>query len=143
MEPLSIIGSVVGILSVTAKLTAVCTSLAEKGKHVPDSMQSMVLELDGLRGCLGQLQPFLQGTEQAAITRSAMISMDQVVTINTSCVLTLSDLERMLDSYKLDGPLSRLDRLRWVRNESKFNQLLLRIRASRSSLNLILTILTW
>ena len=129
--------------SVTAKLISVSTDLIKRGKHVPDSVHSIASELSDLRGCLSQLRPYLHGIEQASITRRSMISLDQVVTINTSCVLTLSELEEMFDSFSLHRLLSRFDKLRWVKNESRINRLLLRIRASKSSLNLILVILTW
>lgn len=143
MEAISVAGSVVGILSVTAKLATGLTELVERGKNVPDSIHSLVSELNDMRGCLAQLQPFLQDTQRSSASRTAMISLDQVVTINTSCVLTLSELEKFVDSFKGRQSLSRMDRLRWMKNESRIDRMLLRIRASRSSLNLILVILTW
>lgn len=143
MEALSIAASVLGILSVTAKLATGLTELIERGKNVPDSIQSLVSELNDIRGCLVQLQPFLEDTQRSSTSRTAMISLDQVVTINTSCVLTLSELEKFIDSFKNPKSLSRIDRLRWLKNESRVDRILLRIRASKSSLNLILVILTW
>ncbi|KAI4256364.1 MAG: hypothetical protein LQ352_002129 [Teloschistes flavicans] len=142
MEALSIAASVLGILSVTAKLATGLTELIERGKNVPDSIQSLVSELNDIRGCLVQLQPFLEDTQRSSTSRTAMISLDQVVTINTSCVLTLSELEKFIDSFKNPKSLSRIDRLRWLKNESRVDRILLRIRASKSSLNLILVILT-
>ncbi|KAL8645668.1 MAG: hypothetical protein Q9226_007197 [Calogaya cf. arnoldii] len=142
MEALSIAASVLGILSVTAKLATGLTELVERGKNVPNSVHSLVSELNDIRSCLVQLQPFLQDTQKTLSSRTAMISLDQVITINTSCVLTLSELEKFIDSFKNRQSLSRMDRLRWLKNESRVDRMLLRIRASKSSLNLILVILT-
>ncbi|KAL8995921.1 MAG: hypothetical protein Q9169_004457 [Polycauliona sp. 2 TL-2023] len=119
MEPLSIAASVIGILSVTAKLATGLTELVERGKNVPDSMHYLVSELNDLRGCLLQLQPFLRDTQRTFPSRSAMISLDQVVIINTSCVLTLSELDKFVASFQERQSLSRMDRLRWLRNESR------------------------
>ncbi|CAL8581603.1 hypothetical protein XPA_007292 [Xanthoria parietina] len=142
MEAISIAASVVGILSITAKLATGLTELIERGKNVPGSIHSLVSELNDMRGCLAQLQPLLQDTQRSAPSRTAMLSLNQILTINTSCVLTLSELEKFVDSFKKRQSLSNLDRLRWLRNESRIERMLLRIRASRSSLNLILVILT-
>lgn len=100
MEAISVAGSVVGILSVTAKLATGLTELIERGKNVPDSVHNLASELNNMRGCLAQLQPFLQDAQRGARTRTAMISLDQIVTINTSCVLTLSELEKYIDSFR-------------------------------------------
>lgn len=142
MEPLSIAASVVGILSVTATLATGLTELIAKAKDVPESIRSLVTELSNVRACLAQLQPFLQDSERRLTSRSAMISLEQVLTINTSYVLTLSELEKFVDSFKRHRALSRLDKLRLIKNESRINRILLRLQASKSSLNLILVVLT-
>ena len=143
MEAISVAGSVVGILSVTAKLATGLMELIERGKNVPDSVHSLASELNNMRGCLAQLQPFLQDAQRNTTSRTALISLDQIVTINTSCVLTLSELEKFIDSFTSRVSFSNMDRLRWLKSESRIERMLLRIRASRSSLNLILVILTW
>ncbi|KAL8724471.1 MAG: hypothetical protein Q9166_007932 [cf. Caloplaca sp. 2 TL-2023] len=119
MEAISVAGSVVGILSVSAKLATGLTELIERGKNVPESIHSLVSELNDMRGCLAQLRPFLQDTQRSSISRTAMISLDQVVTINTSCVLTLSELEKFIDSFKGRQSLSRIDRLRVSMQEAR------------------------
>lgn len=143
MEVISVAGSVAGILSVTVKLATGLTELIERGKNVPASVHSLVSELCDMRGCLAKLQQFLQDTQRGPTSRTAMISLDQVVTITTSCVLTLSELEKFVDSFKSGQSLSRMDKLRWLKNESRIERMLSRLRGSTSSLNLILVIFTW
>ncbi len=84
----------------------------------------------------------MQGSKQAARTRTSQISVEQLVIINTSCVLTLSELDKMMDSFKFQRPFSLLDKMRWAKNESKIRELLSRVRTSQSSLNMILAIFT-
>lgn len=142
MDPLSVIGSVVGILAVTSKLTGSLVDFIRREVEAPASMHGIVAELSALRRCLSQLQPFMQGSKQAARTRTSQISVEQLVIINTSCVLTLSELDKMMDSFKFQRPFSLLDKMRWAKNESKIRELLSQVRTSQSSLNMILAIFT-
>ena len=143
MDPLSILASVTGILAVAAKITTVVTKFHQSVGYVPASTRSVLTEVSDLSLCLGQLTPFLRGTRTAEKTRRDGISVEQVVAISTSLVLSISELEKLLDSFKLDLPMSAFARIQWVRNEERIDGILNRIRASRSSLNLILTIFTW
>ena len=143
MDPLSILASVTGVLAVAAKITTVVTKFIQNVGDVPTSTHSVLTEVSDLSLCLNQLTPFLRGTRTAERTRRDGISVEQVVAISTSLVLSISELERLLDSFKLDLPILALARIQWVRNEERIDRILNRIRASRSSLNLILTIFTW
>ena len=143
MDPLSLIASVTGLVTAAAKITSVLSDFIEKEKDAPNSAYSVVTEVNHLRVCLGQLFPFLNGTGVATRTRRAAISLESVVIISTSCVMTLSDLEKLLDSFRLDQPFSRMMKLRWALQEQKITTLVSRVRESRNSLNLVITILTW
>ena len=142
-DPLSVIGSVVGIVAVTSKLTTSLIDFVRREKDAPASMHGIVTELSALRACLAQLQPFIQGSRHASSTRTSHVSVEQIIVVNTSCVLTLSELDKTLDSFKFERAFSLLDKLRWAKNEARIHQLLSRIRASQSSLNMILSIFTW
>ena len=142
MDPLSIAASVVGILAVTGKLTSGLIDFIRRERNAPTSMHGIVSKLSALRACLTQLQPLVQAS-QVSNSRASHVSVEHVIIINTSCVLTLSELDRMMDSFKLQRPFSPLDKVRWAKNEPKIRELLSRVRASQSSLNMILAILTW
>jgi len=143
MDPLFVIGSVVGIIAVTGKLTSSLVDFIRRERDAPASMHGILAELSALRACLSQLQPFMQGSKQASRTRTSQISVEQLVTINTSCVLTLSELDKMMDSFKLERPFSLLDKMQWAKSEPKIRELVSRVRTSQSSLNMILAIFTW
>lgn len=144
MDPLSITAAVTGILTAAAKITTVVTAFIHSVSDAPMSTRSVLAEVSDLNLCLNQLKPFLQGTKNTDRIRRDGISVEQVVAISTSLVLGISKLEKLLESLKLDQPLySAFARIQWVRNEERIEGILKRIRASRSSLNLILTIFTW
>lgn len=143
MDPLSVLASVTGILNVAAKVTQVLSDFIQKEQGAPTSFRNIIAEVSALSVCLAQLAPILQGTEQAPRSRKAAISVGQVVVVDTSCVLTLSELEKILDTFKLDQPMSTPNKIRWARTEPTIVGILDRIRASKGSLNLILTILIW
>lgn len=143
MDPLSVIASVTGLLSVVAEITTVLSDFLRREKNAPASMRNIITEVSALHVCLAQLSHFIRGTEDAPRSRQAAISVEQVVVVNTTCVLALSELEKILDSFKLKQPMSTFTKLRWAINEQEITGILERIRVSRSSLNLILTILTW
>lgn len=143
MDPLSVITSITGILAVTAKLTTVVTGYIQKERNAPTSMSTVVQEMCDLRICLAQLDPIVRGTKPSSRTQRAAISVEQMVVVFSSCVINLAKLEQILDSFRMGQPLSAFSRMRWVKQESEINKLLVRIRASRSSLNLMLTIFNW
>lgn len=137
------IASITGILAVAAKITTALAGFIEKDRDAPKSIRRVLAELSDLRVCLDQLAPFIRGIRNAEETRKDGISVEQVVVISTSLVLNISELDKMLDSFALDQPMSTIARLHWTKNEKKLDQILTHIRASKSSLSLILTIFTW
>ena len=141
------IASVTGLLAVIAKVSTTVNDMAKKMGNVPDSICRLVNEISDLSVCLVQLQPFVRGTRAPARSRAAAISVEQVVAIITSCVLDMSKLEEITDTLQSRQPLTTLDKITvgisWARRETEINNLMLRIRASGRSLNLILTIFNW
>ena len=143
MDPLSVIASITGILAVAAKITTALAAFIEKDRDAPKSIRRVLIELSDLRVCLDQLAPFIRGIRDAEESRKEGFSVEQVVVISTSRILNISELDKMLDSFRLDQPMSTIARLRWTKNKEKVDKILTHIRASKSSLSLILTIFTW
>ena len=143
MDPLSIIAAITGVAAAVAKIANSLTDFIGRERKAPDTARRVVAEATSLRICLAQLFPFLHGMDTVPQSRRAAISVESIVVISTSCVLTISELEQTLDTFKLDQPLSRTMKLRWARQEHRINTLVSRVRESRTSLSLILTILTW
>lgn len=143
MDPLSVLASVTGILAVAAKITFVVTGFIAKLKDAPASTHNVVKEISDLSLCLKQLAPFVKGSKHADRSREEVVSVEQVVVLSTSLVLSMSELEKTIDSIGLGVHSSPVARSRWVKEEERLDMMLARIRAAKSSLNLILTIFTW
>jgi hypothetical protein len=143
MDVISALASITGLLAVAAKIISVSADFIRKEKNAPRSMHHIVKEVSDLRICLARLLPFIQGIEDAPKARKAAISVEDIIVISTSCIIAMSDLEEVLDSYKLDQPMPTKTRIRWAREEQKITDILARVRVSKTSLSLVLTIMTW
>ena len=143
MDPLSASASLVGLLTAAAQVTKLLTSLIQDAKEAPDSCRSVLREVTGISICLHQLQGFLIGAQEAPRSRTSLILVEQALVVLSDCVLTFSDLEQNLESLKTENPMGVLDRLKWLNKEPLINKLISRLQASKASLNLILTTLTW
>ena len=143
MEPISLVASIAGILTAAGHITAFVNDFVSRERDAPAAARRVLSEVQDLRLCLGQLSPFLQESQNASSSRRAAITVESVIVVSTSCVVTLSELERLLDSFDLERPMSRSLRLRWAREERAIDTMLSRLRQSSNSLNLMLVILAW
>ena len=143
MEPLSIAASVVGLLGATAKISKVLSTFVRSAKNAPKLAVPVLREVSDISSSLVQLRSFLLETEAETRPRKAMIMMDQVVVTLTTCVITLSELEAIVDSLNMDQPRQLWARVAWARQEPSVSKLLERLQWSKLSLTLMLTTLTW
>lgn len=137
MDPLSVAASVTGLLLAGAKIAVLIRTLVD----APSVVQAVGLEIHHFVVVLAQLQPFVMGSSSADHTRTSMIEVQQIQIILTGCVLTFSDLQTAIDSLGQRSTLRA--RVRWALAESSIKELVQRLRDHKSSLTLILTILTW
>ena len=107
------------------------------------SARGVLVEVTGIYTCLHQLQGFLVGNEEAAKPRRSLIMIEKVIIVFTDCVSIFSELEQTLESLKADEHIQLIDRMKWTSKESAISKLFARLQASKTSLNFILTILTW
>ena len=135
--------SVAGIFSATLKISSVASSLISRWKEAPTSIHGIVAEMSALAACLVQLKPYLQGIETASSSRTAAISVEQIVIVTSCCVLAVSELQKTLETLEPGKPTNKKIRLRWASQGRKIDTLRSRVQASTSSLNLILTVITW
>ena len=140
MDPLSIAASVVGLLGATVKVSSVLNTFVRGLKNVPNVAHGVLQEVSDISTCLAQLQTYLMGTNVGSRSRTALLMVEQVVVILTSCVMTFSELEETVESLNDDRWSKRII---WLLREPKFEKLGQRLNSSKSSLNLMLTILTW
>ena len=139
-DPLSIAAGVVGILSAASQLSSLLIKFTKSVKEAPQQARIIIAELSDTTGILSHLQSFLLGYEFTDRSRTSLLKVDQVVTIVSGCVLTFSELEKLLDDMKVEG-MFMLDCMKWARKESDIARLIQRLQNHKASLSLMLNIL--
>ncbi|MCJ1250843.1 hypothetical protein MMC30_008071 [Trapelia coarctata] len=144
MDPLSVSAGIVGILTAAAAITNFIGGLLNSANGAPQSIRHVLTEVTGISTCLSELQAFLLGTREVPRSRSTMLMVEQIIVTLTGCVTAFSDLEKTLEPLKTSQPLRILDRIRWgLREEKSIGRILARLQVTKTSLNLMLTTLTW
>lgn len=143
MDPISVTASILGLLGAAAKISQVLTSFITGVKDAPRLAQRTLTEVEDLRVCFGQLQDFIASEGVKDRSRTAMIMVDQLVIILTHSVMTFSELETAVEGLKPRSSFIINSRFKWFAKEHTITLLLQRLQASKTSLNLLLTTLTW
>jgi hypothetical protein len=141
-DPLSVAGSVVGLLTTAAQASKMLFNLTKRTRAAPQECLTLKLELDEFYSVLSQLQLFVFRTEKPSQSGAARIMVDQVLTTLTACVTTFSALKALVEQLQLDQVDGILDRLRWVSKEKDIRELLSRLQRHKSSLSAMLSMLT-
>ena len=139
-DPLSIAAGVVGILTAAAQISSLLIHFTKTSRNAPDQARTIITEVNDVSGILSHLQSFLLGNEFHDRSRTSLLKVDHVVTIVGGCVLTFSELERLLDQLKVDG-MGVLDCMTWARKEQSILGLVQRLQNHKASLTLMLNIL--
>ena len=139
-DPLSIAAGVVGVVTAAAQISLLLTKFTKSTIAAPQQARVVLAEVSDISVILSQLQSFLLGLESPNISRTSLLKVEKVVTIVTGCVLTFSELEKLLDELKTEA-LDVLDCLKWARKESTIVGLIQRLQNHKASLSLILSIL--
>ena len=144
MDPLSISASIVGLCVAAVQVSHLLRDFVDNTRQAPKTARQTLMETTGIYVCLNQLDSFLSGKQKAARSRRSLIMVEQVIIILTDCVSIFSELEQVIDTLKADeGPMRVVDRMKWSFKEKALTKLLTRLQGSKTSLSLMLTILTW
>ncbi|KAI8314597.1 hypothetical protein K4K59_002678 [Colletotrichum sp. SAR11_240] len=141
MDPLSVSASVVGLLAAGCKLSSALFVVVSSTREAPKSAQSLLCEIADISAALGSLQSFVTGRVQASAERGALILLEHILTTLTGCVTTYSDLQHMVDGFKIDEHMGLVDRAKWMMAESSISVLVQRLQNHKTSLILMLGIL--
>jgi len=87
-DPLSIIASVVGLVTTSAKIASIAKQLYDSEKDAPASIRRIGEEMDQLHLIFGQVQMLLEGHAQKKPSRSGltMLPLHHLMTILSGCV---------------------------------------------------------
>ncbi|KAL9611818.1 MAG: hypothetical protein Q9167_003545 [Letrouitia subvulpina] len=133
-DPLSVAAGVVGILNAAAHASSILNKFIRSTNGAPQQAQVIITEVNETTAILSQLQGFLLGQESADVSRTSLLKLDQVVSVISGCVLTFSELEKLLDELKTEN-MDILDRLNWTRKEAEIGDLIQRLQNHKASLS--------
>lgn len=139
-DPLSIAAGVVGVITAAAQISLLLTKFTKSTIAAPQQARVVITEVSDINVILSQLQSYLLGLESPNSSRTSLLKVEKVVTVVSGCVLTFSELERLLDELKTEG-MDVLDSLKWARKETAILGLIQRLQYHKASLSLIFNIL--
>ncbi|KAL8782268.1 MAG: hypothetical protein Q9213_005542 [Squamulea squamosa] len=142
MDPISVSASILGLLGAAAKISEVLTHFIKGVKDAPKLAVRTLTEVQDLKICFRQLQHFVGSEEARRRSHTAMVMVDQFVVILTHAVIAFSELEAAVEGLQPRATSWINGRIRWIAKENTISQLLQRLQASKTSLNLLLTTLT-
>lgn len=142
MDPLSVAASVTGLIIAGGQIA----SLIQRLYDAPSIALAVETETSHFVVVLSQLQPFLTGQRNtiAHPSRASLVEVQQIQIILSGSVLTLSELQAAVGAICHGSTIISLrDRMKWMMAESNIAALIQRVRDHKSSLTLLLTLLTW
>ena len=139
-DPLSIAAGVIGVLTAAAQISSLLVGFSKSTKNAPAQARQILVEVNETSGILSHLQSFLIGNEFSDVSRTSLLQVDHIVTIVSGCVMTFSELEKLVDDLRSED-MNILDRMRWVRKEGEIAALIQRLQNHKASLSLMLNVL--
>jgi hypothetical protein len=143
MDPLSVSMAVIGLLTAAKQISSALGTLISNSKNAPKEMQSVKSTVETIRTVLLQLQTILLGRENISRKRTSLILVEQVVITLSACVTTFSELDVFVGALQSDETLGLMDRIRWATKTTTIKEHLQKLEMHKSSLTLMMTILTW
>ena len=142
-DPLSVAAGVAGVVVAASQISSLLIKFTKSTIAAPQQANVVLTEVSDIREILSHLQSFLLGLDLPDRSRASLLKVEMLVTIVSGCVLTFSELEKLLDELKTDNTdnLDILDRLKWARKESALAGLIQRLQNHKTSLSLVFDIL--
>ncbi|KAJ4017851.1 GTPase activating protein (GAP) for Rho1p [Fusarium irregulare] len=142
-DPLSIAASVVGIVTAATQVSKILANVIEKARNAPKECSRILSVVSDIQNVLTTLQLYIMGARRAPRSRTSLIMVEQVVATLAACVTTFSELDTFAIALQNDAEMKVLDRLRWSSKDKEIKAVLVRLESHKSSLTLMLAILSW
>ena len=155
-DPLSIAGSVAGLITVSAQIVGIAKELFDKVKNAPETMMQVREEVESMQPIFHQVQLLLNGSG-SGLNRGnlTMISVHNLMATLTGCVIVYSRLEKKVnevcgfndpviasETWKRAGVIA--DRVKWgLWKHEEAICIIEDLQRQKLSLNLMLSIITW
>lgn len=133
----------IALVGAAAKVSECLFKFIRSVKEAPKLASTVLQEVSDISACLSQLQSFLTGTKAASRSHEDLLMIEQIVVALSNCMLIFSELEEIVESLKPTDPMQADRLVQWVLKERIIKTLFTRLQASKISLNLMMTTLTW
>jgi len=137
-DPLSIAASVAGLAAIAGKVTKIMWDFVSGIDDAPQSARSVLNTVNETKLTIEAIQHLIETIASVSSWRRTMIRLDHLALTLSNCILTLSELESVV--VVANGILERIN---WIRAESKVARLVPRLESQKTSLALIVTVLQW
>jgi hypothetical protein len=144
MDPLSVAAAVMGILSAATNIASLFDSIISATKEAPQVLQDALMEVKHIEVSVRSLQRYLLVLESINPSRSALIQLDGLIVTLTDTILTLYDLEKLLETLATTKPFGVLRNVAaWSRHAKDIDGHFMKLQRHKSSLTLMLSIIQW
>ena len=138
-EPLSITAGVIGLLTAAAQISTLLIRFTNASRNAPAQARHVLTEVGDISSTLSSLHLFLFRTQPGNRSRRLLLRVNHTVTVLSGCVITFSELEKILDSLET-GDFGIYDCMEWAQKEIEMGAILQRLLEHKASLSLILNI---
>jgi hypothetical protein len=143
MDPLSVSASIAGLMAAAQQVSSLIGLILRSTKTGPQEVADIKLTVETLRSVFLQLRLLILDRACIDPQRTSLILLDQVVVTLTACVMTFSDLDGCVKGLFNDVRLGFLDGMRWASKTAELTKYLRSLESHKSSLILMISILTW
>ncbi|KAF8541169.1 hypothetical protein BDD12DRAFT_803914 [Trichophaea hybrida] len=143
-EIISVAASVTGMLAVAERVATIFYKFGQRVAHARTFSRNVMTEIHDISRLLRQLDCLikLQGKRTGAEERLSLIMVNHVLAILTSCVLTFSELEALVNGFGVEeSTFSFIGREKWAQKEKEIGDLFQRLQNQKISLSLMLNII--
>lgn len=145
MDPLSVAGSIIGILAAAGKVVEIVEPYVTSTKDAPKIAVSVHSEVNRVRTVLSSLHDILSNLSNSSIspTRAAFVQIDPLIVTFTDGVLIFSELESIVAPLMPPSPnqgLPLMQRFQWAAKKNTIANILDRLQRFLVSLSAILNI---
>ena len=138
-DPLSVSASVVGLIAGGAKLVSLIALISDP----PQVLAEIKSELISLKVVINSLKTFVERTRSISAARVGLVPLQDVILIFTQIVLVHSELEDFIQSRSSNSELTQRLREAFGRDTRAADRLLNQLQRHKTSLSLVLSVISW
>ncbi|KAF8244439.1 hypothetical protein K440DRAFT_636109 [Wilcoxina mikolae CBS 423.85] len=139
MDPLSVCASIAGLLTLSGNLITLLSDFKSTVRDAPRLAAHVLGEIEALRERFIHLQNFIENPPDT----SDRLEVGNLIVTLSACVLIFSELGRSVEGCRLEQKLDLWDRRKLVGRETEIRKILGELVQSKTSLNLMLSVIQW